>query len=164
MSPQFAGAGKSEMVEFEFAQTRPSPHLLSNTSVYKRVCDWSNEYRMDFSRHSIGRIRSQSDCLISTRSSTSTLVKCPFNNKHIMPKGSLQRHIIKCMTNYPHFVTCPHNALHRFPDKEALAKHVAICDSQSKSFLFHEIEGSITTDVHIENIEEFNLEFENWDK
>ncbi|KAJ8941471.1 hypothetical protein NQ318_015950 [Aromia moschata] len=55
---------------------------------------------------------------------SSKVVKCPFNSQHIMPESSLQRHIIRCMVNYPDYVTCPYNALHRFRNKDLLHEHM----------------------------------------
>nr|CAI5869794.1 unnamed protein product [Callosobruchus analis] len=92
-------------------------------------------------------------------------VKCPFNPLHVMPKESLQRHVIRCMVNYPGYQTCPYNALHRFKTKELLAEHMFTCDSREK-YMFIEIgnnEMMGSTDIHIDNARKFNLEEENWD-
>lgn len=90
------------------------------------------------------------------------LVKCPFNPSHIISESALQRHIIRCMVNYPNFVACPYNALHRFPNKEVLAKHLLECDA-SKIQIYDDSKEPFSTDIHIDNIRNFNLELENWD-
>ncbi|XP_044253615.1 gametocyte-specific factor 1 homolog [Tribolium madens] len=57
-------------------------------------------------------------------------VSCPFNPLHRMLKVNLQHHIIKCMKNYPDYVPCIYNAMHRFPNKEKMIEHIATCPSQ----------------------------------
>ncbi|CAH1984198.1 unnamed protein product [Acanthoscelides obtectus] len=77
------------------------------------------------------------------------IVKCPFNPQHIMPKNSLQRHVIRCMVNYPEYKTCPYNALHRFRTKELLAEHMFQCDSKDLYIdLGNHNFGS--TDIHVD--------------
>uniref|UniRef100_A0A6P7GPX9 Gametocyte-specific factor 1 homolog n=1 Tax=Diabrotica virgifera virgifera TaxID=50390 RepID=A0A6P7GPX9_DIAVI len=96
-------------------------------------------------------------------------VCCPFNPLHIMPQSTLQRHIIKCMVNYPDFVTCPYNALHRFANKTLLGEHMIVCDSRDKKYVFQDFNDNCPasnhqTDIHTPaNAREFNLEFEDWD-
>ncbi|CAG9815798.1 unnamed protein product [Phaedon cochleariae] len=94
------------------------------------------------------------------------MVKCPFNPQHVMSPSSLQRHIIRCMVNYPNFVVCPYNALHRFRNKDLLADHMLQCDSRSKAYIMDEVNDDIKQEVcyHIDKIRAFNLEHENWDE
>lgn len=97
------------------------------------------------------------------------LVRCPFNPEHIMAQCSLQRHVLRCMVNYPGFVTCPFHALHRFKNKDLLAKHMLICDAKDKAYLFQELDDfemkASKVDIHIPSNRKFNLEEEeeNWD-
>ncbi|KAJ8965123.1 hypothetical protein NQ314_004348 [Rhamnusium bicolor] len=97
---------------------------------------------------------------------TERLVKCPFNSLHVMTESSLQRHIIRCMVNYPGYVTCPYNALHRFRNKDLLCAHMLECNSKEKTHLFYELgDRKIEqTCFHIENARAFNLKDENWDE
>lgn len=94
------------------------------------------------------------------------MVKCPFNPSHVLTEESLQRHIIRCMVNYPFYVTCPYNALHRFRTKDLLRDHMLECESKEKCYLFYEPndEKSETACFHVENTRAFNLEEENWDE
>lgn len=95
-------------------------------------------------------------------------VKCPFNPNHVVWEKSLQRHIIRCMVNYPNYVTCPYNALHRFANTQLLGEHMFECESRVKAHLFLEVNEPQRDHedqlVHIDNIREFNLKFEDWDK
>ncbi|KAG5863447.1 hypothetical protein JTB14_013695 [Gonioctena quinquepunctata] len=93
------------------------------------------------------------------------LVKCPFNSQHVLTESSLQRHIIRCMVNYPNYVVCPYNALHRFRDRNLLVEHMLKCDSKDKTY-FDESnkEFKHETCYHNDKIRNFNLEFEDWDE
>ncbi|CAH0563552.1 unnamed protein product [Brassicogethes aeneus] len=64
------------------------------------------------------------------------MVLCPFNSHHVVHKSSLQRHILRCMKNYPDHEVCPYNALHRFLTKQLLQDHMMDCDSKMKNELF----------------------------
>ncbi|KAL3274126.1 hypothetical protein HHI36_015540 [Cryptolaemus montrouzieri] len=96
-------------------------------------------------------------------------VKCPFNSQHVMLESALQRHIIKCMVNYPDHVVCPYNALHRLKNKDLLLEHMMICPSKTSiGSLFYDphLEKRIAnaeTPYHVDNVREFNLAYENWD-
>lgn len=71
------------------------------------------------------------------------------------------------MVNYPSYVTCPYNAMHRCANNILLAEHMLVCESREKAHVFSEvIEPQRENEelVHIDNIRKFNLEFENWDK
>lgn len=83
-----------------------------------------------------------------------------------MTQSSLQRHVLRCMVNYPNYEVCPYNALHRFRTKELLAEHMMACDSRDRAYALHEMvdKRDHQVAVHIGNSREFNLEFENWDK
>ncbi|XP_018568150.1 gametocyte-specific factor 1 homolog [Anoplophora glabripennis] len=94
------------------------------------------------------------------------LVKCPFNPSHVLTEDSLQRHIIRCMVNYPSYVICPYNALHRFKNKDLLCDHMLECESREKNILFYESSEvkPLETCIHIQGIRDFNLAEENWDE
>ncbi|KAJ8923347.1 hypothetical protein NQ315_001905 [Exocentrus adspersus] len=93
------------------------------------------------------------------------MVKCPFNPLHIMTETALQRHIVRCMVNYPSFVTCPYNALHRFKNKELLHDHMSECESKERNYLLYDnVCKQDNAAFHIDNTREFNLRDENWDE
>lgn len=101
----------------------------------------------------------------------SQIVRCPFNPQHVMNDDSLQRHIIKCMKNYPNWLTCPYNALHRYPNGELLTKHMINCPDKDSVYYLMESEYQLNKNksgkevpVHIEGTRQFNLSEENWDK
>lgn len=84
-----------------------------------------------------------------------------------MVESSLQRHVIRCMLNYPDYQVCPYNALHRFQTKELLAEHMLNCTSRDKTYMFFEMEDSSKRNqpcMHVDKAREFNLEYENWDE
>uniref|UniRef100_A0AAR5NZL4 CHHC U11-48K-type domain-containing protein n=1 Tax=Dendroctonus ponderosae TaxID=77166 RepID=A0AAR5NZL4_DENPD len=99
------------------------------------------------------------------------MARCPFNKQHVMATTVLQRHIVKCMKNYPGWLVCPYNAMHQFPDTDTLTQHMLICpfketvatltqreyDNDRRKALAH-------APVHIEGIREINLSEENWDE
>ncbi|XP_030758271.1 gametocyte-specific factor 1 homolog [Sitophilus oryzae] len=102
---------------------------------------------------------------------TPNIVKCPFNSNHVMLEDSLQRHIVRCAKNYPHWVLCPYNAMHRFPNKEVLIKHMVACASRDNAFKFKQDydmsgRGNDWKDVptHIDHGKEINFAEEDWDK
>lgn len=84
-----------------------------------------------------------------------------------MPMSTLQRHILRCMVNYPGYVTCPYNALHRFKNKDILAKHMLSCDSKNKNIHEREYKWKDFTgdmvNVHWDKAREINLKEEDWD-
>lgn len=84
-----------------------------------------------------------------------------------MPESSLQRHIIRCMVNYPKFHVCPYNALHRYRTEKELADHMFDCEAKNKA-MFIELESNKTkfdiSSQSIDNIRAFNLAHENWDE
>lgn len=71
------------------------------------------------------------------------------------------------MVNYPNYVTCPYNAMHRFPNNTVLGEHMLMCDSREQAHMFAEVIEPLRGNeelIHIDNIRKFNLEFEDWDK
>ncbi|KAK9883308.1 hypothetical protein WA026_001488 [Henosepilachna vigintioctopunctata] len=95
-------------------------------------------------------------------------VSCPFNSQHVMLESSLQRHIIRCMVNYPEHVVCPYNALHRFKNKVLLMNHMLICPSKSTigailDWNLEKLIDNADTQYHLENTRNFNLAYEDWD-
>lgn len=58
-------------------------------------------------------------------------VRCPYNEKHIICKSRIQKHIVKCEKNYPvgYKILCPYNGAHRvFPFE--LKDHTANCSAR----------------------------------
>ncbi|KAK9875683.1 hypothetical protein WA026_009479 [Henosepilachna vigintioctopunctata] len=98
-------------------------------------------------------------------------VRCPFNPEHKMLESMLQRHIIKCMVNYPEYLSCPYNALHRFKNKTLLLRHKLNCPSKNevKALLDWSTQQTtsdinIQSPVNVENTRNFNLAYEDWDE
>lgn len=93
---------------------------------------------------------------------------CPFNKLHVVPSIGLQRHIIKCMKNYPNHKVCPYNALHRFLDQDHFVKHILECRNKSITWALNLQKfdhGDLEPKSSIpDNIRSFNLEHENWDE
>nr|XP_008196538.1 PREDICTED: gametocyte-specific factor 1 homolog [Tribolium castaneum] len=92
-------------------------------------------------------------------------VSCPFNPQHRMLKANLQHHIIKCMKNYPDYVPCIYNAMHRFPTKEKMIEHIATCPSQRLAISENTPR---TTNVAVaknplHESKKFHMDEENWD-
>lgn len=91
-------------------------------------------------------------------------VVCPFNKQHKVPEKNLQRHIIRCMVNYPSFVSCYYNNQHWFENKEKMLAHIPQCRSKP---LDPNVK-PITTSVTYQRAEAFeNVTFhktdEDWD-
>ncbi|CAG9769435.1 unnamed protein product [Ceutorhynchus assimilis] len=100
------------------------------------------------------------------------LVKCPYNPLHVMPEESLQRHIVKCMKNYPQWVTCPYFAMHKFPNADVLGKHLGLCQYREIdifSKITPKVEDLIDDKAELKNepsldqIRAINFSEENWD-
>jgi hypothetical protein len=90
---------------------------------------------------------------------------CPFNPQHRMLRVHLQRHIIKCMVNYPDYVQCLYNSLHWFENKEKMMEHLAVCPSQRVAFTEKPvgISNVVATGTFYDS-KKFNLNEENWDE
>ncbi|ELT92542.1 hypothetical protein CAPTEDRAFT_219364 [Capitella teleta] len=56
------------------------------------------------------------------------LVKCPFNEAHVMKARNLQKHMIKCKMTHPrtNLKQCPYNACHEVPESTFLT-HIEQC-------------------------------------
>lgn len=74
------------------------------------------------------------------------------------------------MVNYPQYLVCPYNALHRLKNRDLLTKHMLECPSK---ILMHTVCTEMSykklvkkSDVpyHVDNIRNFNLAEENWDE
>lgn len=98
------------------------------------------------------------------------MARCPFNEQHVMAAGALQRHIVKCMKNYPGWLACPYNALHQFPNAESLTQHMLSCPFKEtiatlmqKEYDNGRRKALAQAPVHIEGMRTINLCEENWD-
>ena len=60
------------------------------------------------------------------------VVICPYDEKHLIFKSRLQKHIVKCEKKYPeHYkVMCPYNATHRL-FKSQLEEHIITCPTRN---------------------------------
>lgn len=70
------------------------------------------------------------------------------------------------MVNYPNFVACPYNAMHRCANTELLTEHMLVCDCREKAHVFSEViepQRDCEELIHTDNIRKFNLELEDWD-
>lgn len=83
-----------------------------------------------------------------------------------MSTGNLQRHIIKCMVNYPHHKTCPYNARHRFLHEKDFVQHMSQCPNRNFAWVKpnYPVHGDLR-ELKSEppNMRKWNLELENWD-
>ncbi|KAK9708994.1 U11-48K-like CHHC zinc finger [Popillia japonica] len=61
------------------------------------------------------------------------LVACPFDPQHMITQDRLQRHVLKCMNNYPSHVKCPYNVLHCFLSRKELEEHIRHCPDKMLS-------------------------------
>lgn len=59
------------------------------------------------------------------------LIRCPYDNNHLMKKTKYHGHLIKCMKQHPELAICVYNAGHRMSKKDMEA-HIDICDSKHR--------------------------------
>lgn len=57
-----------------------------------------------------------------------SVVRCPYNESHLIASSRIQKHILKCEKKFPEDfkVMCPYNASHRL-FKSDLEEHIVTC-------------------------------------
>ena len=95
------------------------------------------------------------------------VVICPYNEKHLIFKSRLQKHIVKCEKKYPeHYkVMCPYNATHRL-FKSQLEEHVITCPTRNvlESEMYSEPRKHGATNFGLASEVSSTIDYnENWD-
>ncbi|KRT84667.1 hypothetical protein AMK59_1850 [Oryctes borbonicus] len=92
------------------------------------------------------------------------LVRCPFDPQHLLTEDRLQKHVIKCMKNYPNHVKCPYNTLHCFLNKNELEGHIMECPDKVHSHPWKYQKQRIINEVPIQiDVPRSGNEEEDWE-
>ncbi|MES1904680.1 MAG: factor 1-like [Paramarteilia canceri] len=61
------------------------------------------------------------------------VIRCPYDEQHLVRQYRMARHLIKCAKNHPHIKlrTCPFNSMHHIKEEE-FNKHIIECPYQFK--------------------------------
>ncbi|XP_076670548.1 uncharacterized protein LOC143369924 [Andrena cerasifolii] len=95
------------------------------------------------------------------------VVICPYDEKHLIFKSRLQKHIVKCEKKYPeHYkVMCPYNATHRL-FKSQLEEHIITCPTRNvlESEMYSEPRKRGATNFALQSEVSSVIDYnENWD-
>ena len=95
------------------------------------------------------------------------VVICPYDQKHLIFKSRLQKHIVKCEKKYPeHYkVMCPYNATHRL-FKSQLEEHIITCPTRNvlESEMYSEPRKHGATNFALQSEVSSTIDYnENWD-